>query len=82
MPFTIELEEDDYLRKWVEGRLEKARMEGESRGATASVRAALEERFGSLPAWALVRIASASPETALRWIVRSYKASSLEDAMN
>ena len=52
---------------------------GESRGEVAMLRRLLEQKFGSLPAWALARLESASPGMLEVWGRQMLNGGSIEE---
>lgn len=97
MPFTIDTDEDAYLKELVEravqkglrrgleqGReqgLERGMEQGIHQGEVRFVLRSLEVRFGTLPEWVKTKVSEASTETLEAWVEHLHTANTIEDAL-
>jgi flagellar biosynthesis/type III secretory pathway protein FliH len=85
----IDIMDNQVLGPAIRKGLEQGRQEGIQQGIqqglqegiSRALQTVLEGHFGSLPAWAHEKIATASPETKDRWLRTYHRATSLEEAL-
>ena len=81
IPIDDDLLDEPLIRDLVSKRVRQGEARGEARGGATLLRRQLEQRFGSLPGWALARLESADTSMLEDWGVRLLDATSLEQVL-
>jgi Putative transposase, YhgA-like/Domain of unknown function (DUF4351) len=72
---------EGWKRQWLREGEQKGRQEGRQEGEATLLLRLLERRFGTLPGWALDRIAAADTVALEEWSLRVLDATSLDDVL-